>query len=765
MSHIRWPHLRHLWRSPLFWLAVLYVLVGVAYALVTPMLEKPDEEGHYGYIRYLREHRQLPPLYPSEQLLTSGSAGWLAESKQPPLYYVLAAVLTSWLPDIQDADHLLVLNPYMDFSVPGYRNDNRNQYLHPPDLTPVVLASRLVSLAFGLGTMLVAYWIAGQLCRHPSSDEETRRPRFFPTGSLVPIAVAAVVGFHPNFLYIATGVNNDAAIVFVGTLVVAILVYRLQKGYLDYLPVLLGVLLGLASITKVNGLVLFPLVALALLFIHGGINRAFLRDIIVILAVALLVGGWWYVRNGVLYGDPFTIGVHTSDGAEFRPLWDRLGHDLSGIEHTFWSNPARTFVSEIWLDEILIWWGRASLVLLFVGVLLSWSHVRANLPPLVVLLSWPLTYLFLLVVYWNSRFRWPFGRLLFPAIVPLFVLLVWGWQLAIPDRLRRPFAVLGAGILVFASILIPFVSVYPLYRPWREKQAARVEHRVDTVYVDAESGQEIARLVGYNLPEPYAFPGTYYPIELCWQSLGQTEVPYAVFVQLLDLSQLDSHDSPGIWGRRETYPGLGNLPTDRWPRNKTFCDTLMTWTYQETPTPLGAAIEVGFLNPETGYRLQPVDAQGLPVPLAVVGGVSVLSQETLPIEPADEEQVSYILDNAIGLRDVQFSGESPVTAALTWQSLRPVPYDATTFIHLKGADGSILMQVDRQPLDGRFPTSFWVPGQIISDVVSLASIPETYTGPLTLNVGMYTWPSLERLPVTDAVGTPQQDNAIVLDLP
>jgi hypothetical protein len=310
--------------------------------------------------------------------------------------------------------------------------------------------------------------------------------------------------------------------------------------------------------------------------------------------------------------------------------------------------------------------------------------------------------------------------------------------------------------LVLASALIPYVSLYPLYRPWHGRSAEQVEHPVNTVYVDAETGEQVARLIGYNLPEPFASPGTYYPIELCWESLGQTDVPYAVFVQLLDLSQLNTFDAPGIWGRRDTYPGLGNLPTSRWPLHKTFCDTLMTWVYPQAPTPLGAAIEVGFLDPQSVKRLQPVDSQGEPASLTYVGGVPILS----PQAQTSASPPLYVLDGAIGLNRVQFG----TALTLTWQALNPVPYDATMFVHVKGKDGNTLAQVDRQPLNGRFPTSYWLPGQVITDVVHL-SVPDTYKGPLTLNIGMYTWPSLTRLSVVDAAGTPQQHDMIVVTRP
>jgi hypothetical protein len=174
---------------------------------------------------------------------------------------------------------------------------------------------------------------------------------------------------------------------------------------------------------------------------------------------------------------------------------------------------------------------------------------------------------------------------------------------------------------------------------------------------------------------------------------------------------------------------------------------------------------VGFVDPNTANRLQPVKPQGQPIPLAVVGGVSVLSPEASLSDRTDAGQALYILDDAIALHQVHISRDSSITVTLTWRSLRPVSYDATAFIHLEGGDESTLTQVDRQPLDGRFPTSFWVPGQIITDVVGLAPIPDIYEAPLTLNIGMYTWPSLERLSVVDASGTPQPDNVMVFGIP
>ncbi|RLC78400.1 MAG: hypothetical protein DRJ03_25320 [Chloroflexi bacterium] len=724
-------------RSSLFWLAVLYLAAGLAYALVTPVFEKPDEDGHYGYILYLREHHTLPPLHFLE--------GFASEYKQPPLYYFVASVLTGWLPDVAEPERLLATNPYMDSSVPGYREDNRNVFLHPPHVTPVALGARLVSLLFGLGTMVAAYYLALQL---------------FPRQSLVPIATAAVVGFQPQFLYLATAVNNDAPIAFFGTLVILILMVRLQQGQFAHFAVSLGIVLGLASITKVSGLVFFPLAGLALLFIHRGFNRAFLRDGLVIVAVALLVGGWWYVRNTLLYGDPLSITTHTSVYGASRPFGSRIQHDLLSIEHTFWANPSRTFVSQMWLDKVIIWWGRISLALLVLAPLFHYVS-RFTSHALIVLLSWPITFLILLITYWTQQAAWAYGRLLFPAIAPIGLLLVLGWWYSFPPRWRCLPLTAGAGIVVVISILVPFASIYPLYHPWREWTGEQVEYPVGNIYVEPETGTRIAQLVGYNLSELYVSPGAYLPVELCWRPLSQTDVPYTVFVQLLDLGQLDDQASPGVWGQRRTYPGLGNLPTDRWTPDRPFCDKVLVQVSPDTPTPLGVTIEVGFIDPRTDNRLQATSAEGDSLGASFLRGVPVLSSGELP---AGEQPPRYILDDAIGLDRVEVErGENTITLTLTWQSLQPVSYDATTFVHLKDADGELLAQADRHPLGGRFPTSYWLPGQVVTDTIRLP-LTSAYDGPLTLNVGMYTWPSLERLPVVDATGNPQRDNMIAVQI-
>ena len=749
MASISRSNQSNLLRAPLFWLAIAYVLIAVVYVQVTPALEKPDEDGHYGYVLYLRENLALPPLTFAE--------GFASEYKQPPLYYIVATVLTRWLPIEADPQTLLVTNPYMYDSVPGFRNDNRNVFLHPPHLTPTIRGGRYVSLLFGLGTVIACYFLAATL---------------FPKHPLVPISTAIVVAFHPKFLFISTAVNNDAAIACLGAWIAAVLVYRVQKGPFSYFAVLLGVLLGLAGITKVSGLVFIPLTGLALLIIHRGFSRAFFRDAAIVVALALLIGGWWYLRNWWTYGDPLSIDTHISDEATTRPFRERIAHDLLSIERTFWANLSRTFVSPIWLDKILIWWGRISLLLLLVGLWLNRRSPPIKMPALLILLSWPITLFVLLALYWTRQSWWAYGRLLLPAIGPIAFLFVLGWLMVSPKRWQRWIVGLGVSPIVIIGVLTPFVSIRPLYQPWRELSTAAIEHTADFRFVDPTTGTPIAEFVGYNLLQPSGKPGEFLPIELCWKALAQTERPYAVFVHLLDTSQLDAHGAPGIWGSRRTYPGLGNLSTDRWTPGQAFCDTVLVQVSPEAPTPLGSTIEVGLIEPHTETRLRAQTLDGNPVDLPIVRGVPIIAPEAIPTAGPPGR---YVLDGAIALRDVGFLGSSQdtFTVTLTWQATNPVRYDATTFVHLRERGAGLLTQLDSQPLNGRFPTSYWLPGQVVTDVFGLQLKPEVYdafrraleSGSLELNIGMYTWPTMDRLPVTDESGMTLPSNTIVIHVP
>ena len=96
-----------------------------------------------------------------------------------------------------------------------------------------------------------------------------------------------------------------------------------------------------------------------------------------------------------------------------------------------------------------------------------------------------------------------------------------------------------------------------------------------------------------------------------------------------------------------------------------------------------------------------------------------------------------------------------------WQAERAMPADYTMFIHLTGPDGRLVVQTD-QPLGrGFYFTHYWQPGEVIHEKYVLTLPQDMAGGDYTLIVGVYDFPSLERLKAR-ASSLPVQDQAITL---
>ena len=252
----------------------------------------------------------------------------LQEAGQPPLFYAAAA----------GAAHLLGLelpapqlsrNPHWGYPSRGTVNDNKNRFVHRPGewrAPPLraLLVLRLFSLVLGAGAVVSAYGLA----------------RAVRASTTVALAAAAFVATVPQYLFIASSVSNDALITALTgaalwALVVALRAERRAGPWLIF-----GLLAGLASLTKVSGLLL-PLLG-ATMAIIVGIRRRDAR--IAALGVAVSLGGllictgWWYLRNTMLYGDPLGLRIHFAEyGRQEALALGNLVRQARAVETSFWA--------------------------------------------------------------------------------------------------------------------------------------------------------------------------------------------------------------------------------------------------------------------------------------------------------------------------------------------------------------------------------------------------------------------------------------------
>jgi 4-amino-4-deoxy-L-arabinose transferase-like glycosyltransferase len=391
-----------------------FSLLGVLYSAAVPLFEAPDEIWHFSFVNVLATEGALP-VQP-----TDCKDMWLRESGQPPVYHVIAALLASPV-DTSDFPGFVRFNDAHPAISPGSPSTAPNIFIHTareafPYSGSVLAAhmARLLSVVFGAGTVAAAFLVAREV---------------MPSRPGVALASASVAAFNPQFIFISSVVNNDAAAACLSTLALWLAIRSTRLGFTRRRAVGLGVIVGLALLTKVSALALLAPAAIALLLVwlreRGG--RALLAGAVTIFGLALIVAGWWYVRNWLLYGDPLAwriwmmdIGKHQIGLAELFAQFRRLGT-------SFWSPYDGLFPPAVLAAlGTLAALAAAGLVRLIVR-----RRERADIDPegLVIAAAW-LVILFVSVVYYMVTTPADQGRLLFPAIASSSLLLVMGWRAA-----------------------------------------------------------------------------------------------------------------------------------------------------------------------------------------------------------------------------------------------------------------------------------------------------------------------------------------------
>ena len=132
--------------------------------------------------------------------------------------------------------------------------------------------------------------------------------------------------------------------------------------------------------------------------------------------------------------------------------------------------------------------------------------------------------------------------------------------------------------------------------------------------------------------------------------------------------------------------------------------------------------------------------------LITTGGVSQVDGSSIP-NPRQEVFASEIKLRGYSAGAGTFPPGAVVPLDLYWEVLQVPASNYTVFIHLLNQAGEQVSGFDRPAGGEALPTSAWQPGSILRDSYPL-TIPETLPpGEYAIHVGMYTWPSLTRLPI------------------
>ena len=171
---------------------------------------------------------------------------------------------------------------------------------------------RLISVLFGLGTVVLTYVAGGLICGQRE----------------IVTSAAAFVAFLPKFNVVSSVFTNDSLVIMLSSLgLVLALAYRRIPHEKTKAPakmalaLCLGLTAGAALITKLNSLPVFAVLLGSLLIVRRNVLWAALRDVVIAATGFLLTAGWWLLMNYRLSGDP--LGQ--------KGVYDWLNEVLPGI--------------------------------------------------------------------------------------------------------------------------------------------------------------------------------------------------------------------------------------------------------------------------------------------------------------------------------------------------------------------------------------------------------------------------------------------------
>ncbi len=666
---------------------LLYGLLTIGYAMVTPVFEAPDENHHFYTAQSIAAYGRLP---------IAGDNLARQEAAQPPLYYLLLALLIRQ-PEETPA---LRLNPYAQL---GETTGNPNLYVPDANETghTAVRALRLVSMFLGGLTLGVIYQ-AGRL--------------MWPSRPGRAVLALALVAFLPQFNFLHAAISNDSLIIFLSSFTIWQVLRLWLRGVTRPRLFWLGVTLGAAMLAKTAGLLLLVWVAAVAGWwwwragaAYGRVAAA--RDFVLFtLLPAFLMAGWWFWRNWMLYGDPTATSVFIElAGGERSLTGQRLLAELvtaaqSAVAYFGWMTVQ---------PPLFVYWLWGGVVLLaLVGVL---TAVRQRAP-----IRWELVlalaaWVALLVVGWlQFMLKTPAdqGRLLFPALLPIALALAYGLS-----QFRYGWL---AGVLALATSCYALLVVIPAaYAP---PPLITIAELPPTARPMQATWGPLELVAVAPLPAT-AVPGEPLALTLYWRKTGHIQQPPTEVITVL------GHDL-ALAGSRHTYHGNGLFPATLWPDDQIVVDHVTVYLDATMTSPTETRLFVSILDGgeavEIG-RLKVIPAQWPPAagpPLAQWGeGIWLTGTQVLTHTGALEIQ-------------------------LQWHITRPPAGDFTTFIHLGDPTAPPLAQADGLPRQGFYPTRLWAAGEVFTDTYTLR-LPEEGegNGRYPLHIGLYDPGDGRRLPL------------------
>jgi len=663
-----------------------FASLSFAASTINPPHEATDELRHYRFVRQLATARSLP---------VQGKMGCSAQGHHPPLYYAMAALLTSGIDTGRDLCYDPPHNPFWAYRYWEVGVDNKAQYLHSADEqfpwsgeALAVHLARAVNVLIGTLTVYLTYLIGRAI---------------WPKRPFLALGGTAFIAFNPMFVYMAGAINNDiiAALAGAAITLACVRLLRDENGLSRRWGIIFGALYGLALMSKFNLAIIGLSVAMVVTYtaVKRKQYRLWLEVGLIAAGITTVIASWWFVRNQLLYGEPTGVQKLTELWGVRDPFdpdsWGTAIFELSYAWSSLWG---RFGYGQIPLPDFIYDGLKAIAAIAFAGLLVpivrrDKTEWRESGIPLLLLLFNVILFFGVLFGYLLISPAGPMGRFFFPALPSLSILLFYGltrWTNLFMSAKWTALAVnLGMAALTIIALFGYLRPAYALPMGWPS-----AEGEMET----AVTFGNFATLDSYSLSSSSVHPGGFVDIDLFWDVIADPPGNYILFVHLID--------EDGIMvAQRDTHTGLGRLPSGQWQTGDQFVDSVRLYLPETAYEGKTAVLSIGLYAPSPeSYRLGIAAKNGDHLGDALsLGEIAIASQADGLSNPHLPNQQAENFNNELMLagfeyNEQQFMAGDELIVDLYWQ---PLPAWATEYearVQLVGNDGRVLMEKN-----GRLP--------------------------------------------------------------
>ncbi|MCE7949363.1 MAG: hypothetical protein DYG88_18240 [Chloroflexi bacterium CFX4] len=548
--------MRHLLVLLLF-LLLCRAAVGFAVALATPPWEAYDEPFHFAYAAQLAQQGTRPDSTNPMHI-------------HPPAYYTLLAAFMvlsgSAQTPIAPPDHNLYFyegNGGINFALPA-RTAEQHRTVHD------LIAARLFTALFALIAVSLTFRAA---CAAG-----------LPTA--LTLSAAALFAFYPQYLFSSSTLNNDAAAVLIGALIVWLLVESVRRRAARFALAAL-VLSIIGNAFKLNVL---PLAAAACFGLALCLSWQRLMHMLIIGGGVLVLGLLLLSNMGILL--PFAAEVHGQAAplAVWQALTGELGGALLsdalryGVESAFGIFGWGTLRLPLWVNALL--WLCVLSALIGLGRLWRQRLVWLLLSACAVLCAAGLA---LSLLYYNGQLL--NSRYLLPSLAAWMLLLAFGWNAL--GKVGRRLGVGAALTLICLGVWLPYGWLSPSYAPPLRFAAAPTSEGILLT--------PTIRLRAYETLSAAVRGGETVALALTWQAEGVIHENYTLRLAFIGADG-------GGYGWLHTFHGAGLYPTAAWQAGTAFREVYALPVRRDVPAPSVGYVQVTLVEAGVSVLLE-----GLPI--------------------------------------------------------------------------------------------------------------------------------------------------------